>query len=410
MKIMEKSRSPFTPGQPVSPDFFRGRQTQIQRIMQRGAGPVSRGAQLFYFVTGEYGIGKSSLAQYCQGRARDENNLHPVYVSLSRVRTIEDFAVSLVKAIVASGASDKNLLTEILSSFGKYVKEVKFASIIFRLDALTEDAGNYTDPYGILNLFREVHHRLGKSGLFVVLDEINGIAAHPSFAPILKGLIEINSFSAAPIPLLLMLCGAPERWREMLQVHPSVDRIFDYVIVNKLTDEEMTAFFTDTFSSVAMNVRPQAMKLFCQYSAGFPKIMHMIGDAAYWGTTDLVIDENAAYSAITSAASEIGNKYVNPQILDAVRSKNYLSLLSIISESALKTSPDERELSFNRTDVFNTLNDAEKKSYNNFITRMKQLNVVHEGAVRGTYVFNNIMVPLYVWLYRSAQELKIHQS
>jgi hypothetical protein len=52
------------------------------------------------------------------------------------------------------------------------------------------------------------------------------------------------------------------------------------------------------------------MQLMTRYSAGFPKIMHLVGDAAFWSDQDGVVDEDDAFQAVMLAAEEVGRKYV----------------------------------------------------------------------------------------------------
>jgi hypothetical protein len=44
------------------------------------------------------------------------------------------------------------------------------------------------------------------------------------------------------------------------------------------------------------------------------------------------------------------------------------------------------------------LTDAESGKFNNFLTKMKQLNVLKEGVARGEYEFTMRMVRIYSWL------------
>ena len=62
MNLEWKSRSPFYPGQPVSIELFVGRMKEISRI-ERAASQVALRKPQSVFITGEYGIGKTSLAQ-----------------------------------------------------------------------------------------------------------------------------------------------------------------------------------------------------------------------------------------------------------------------------------------------------------------------------------------------------------
>src|SRR3990172_4627619 len=56
------------------------------------------------------------------------------------------------------------------------------------------------------------------------------------------------------------------------------------------------------------------------------------------------------------------------------------------------------DLSFQKTDLEKGLSDSEKKKYNNFLQRMKKLNVLRSGDIQGEYIFNSRLVRLYIVL------------
>ena len=55
-------------------------------------------------------------------------------------------------------------------------------------------------------------------------------------------------------------------------------------------------------------------------------------------------------------------------------------------------------MSFIKADVATGLTETEQKKFNNFLQKMKTLNVLRSGEVKGEYVFNSRMVHLYIWL------------
>lgn len=55
-------------------------------------------------------------------------------------------------------------------------------------------------------------------------------------------------------------------------------------------------------------------------------------------------------------------------------------------------------MSFTKKQAAEGLNDSERKKLNNFLQRMKKLNVIRSGDTAGEYVFNVKMVRLYIWL------------
>ena len=265
-----------------------------------------------------------------------------------------------------------------------------------RAESLRKEAPNVAR--GLLPFLTQTLERVrsdGARGIFLILDEINGIAGNPKFAYFLKGLVDSNaavSFEKPTLPLLLMLCGAEERRRQLIAQHEPVARIFDVVSLEPMTEAEMAGFFHKAFESAHITVAPGAMDIMTHYAAGFPKIMHLIGNAAYWLDRDGHIDKEDALNAVVFAAEEVGKKYVDQQVYAALRSVDYRSILAKIARMG------PTAMSFAKSDVAKGLTETEKKKFNNFLQKMKQLEVLRSGEVQGEYTFNIRMVRLYIWL------------
>jgi hypothetical protein len=398
MMQIQKGKSPFYPGQPVPVELFVGRIGQINHIVERGVGQVTAGKPVTMYVQGEYGIGKSSIAGFVQWLAEREHGMHSLYAPLGAAETLENVGAAILEATLRSGAFDPKRSERVRNWLAKYIGQQSLFGLAVHADALKKDGP--TIASGILPFLGEALNRLSDMairGIFLVLDEINGITGNPKFAHFIKGIVDTNAMSREPIPLLLMLCGVEERRREMIRHHQPVDRIFDVIDIQPMSQEEMQDFFTRSFETVQITVDPAAMNLMTEYSAGFPKIMHLVGDAAFWRDQDGVITEEDALDAIVIAAEEVGKKYVDQQVYKALRGKEYHSILAKIA----KMGPDS--MSFKKADVVSGLTATENKKFNNFLQKMKALKVLRSGDVRGEYVFNMRMVRLYIWL-QSLQE------
>jgi hypothetical protein len=395
MDESSKDKSPFYPGQPVPVELFTGRQEVVERILTRGAGQVVQGKPMSFFIQGEYGIGKSSLASYLQNIVEKEYSLHSIYVSLSGVHDLQGVSEAILQATVRSGAFDPRISEKINRWLSRYIGKQQLFGLTLNLEALKKDNPSITSYLGILDFLRETLMKmgdLGTKGLFLIFDEINGIASQPEFASFLKGLVDQNALSKKPLPILLMLCGTEDRRAELIKSSEPLGRIFDVITISPLKENEMENFFNKAFHSVHMTVEKEALSTLTYYSAGFPKIMHLVGDMAYWIDKDRIIDMKDTRDAVIAAAEDFGKKYVNAQIYDALKSEDYRSILAKIG----KEGPDR--LSFKKSDIGSLLTEQEKNKFHNFLQKMKRLNVLHSGNERGEYVFNLRMVRLYIWL------------
>lgn len=327
--MAEKGQSPFHPGHPVPPELFVGRDKQIERILTRGVGQVERGKPVAVYVQGEYGIGRSSLARCLQLLAAEKHGLVPIYADLSQSQTPTDLAIRLVEAT--------------LHSRGDRVRAW-----------LAKDAPPIASVHGLLGFLRDAYEKAKPttSGVFLVLDEINGLAGQAWFSQLLKSLVDTNALAVDPLPLLMMICGTEERRRQMIEGHEPIERVFDVVDIELMSNAEMREFFQRAFEAAAMTVDDDAMEVLTRFSAGFPKIMHLIGDWAYWTDQDQRIDLDDAIAAIVDAADDFGKKYVDQQILAALRSADYRSILAEITANHGE--------SFSKKDVEKALKGAER--------------------------------------------------
>jgi hypothetical protein len=391
--IESKGRSPFYPDQPVPVELFVGRSAQIDQIMNRAVGQVAQGKPVSVFLEGEYGIGKTSVARFTQWLAERNNGLLGIYATLERAETMDEVGAAVLEATLRSGAYNPKLGEKIREGMAKFVGEQSLFGLTIHAEALRREGPNITR--GLLPFLGQTLERVradGATGVFLVLDEINGLANNPKFAAFLKAVVDSNapiSLEKPTLPLLLMVCGVEERRRQLIAQHESVGRIFDVVSIERMTVEEMNDFFRKAFESVHMTVDSIALHSMTSCAEGFPKIMQLIGNAAYWLDRDGRVDAEDAAKAVITAAEEVGKRYVNQQVYAALHSADYHSILAKIAKMGAYEN-------FMKRDVEKRLSEGEKRKFSNFLQRMQRLKVLRRGDVQGEYVFNMRMVYLYI--------------
>ena len=386
-----RGRSPFYPGQPVPVELFVGRKEEIDRI-NRALSQVALGKPGAIFITGEYGIGKSSLAGFIRYLGEKEYKVFGAHVLLGGASKVEEVATKTVEAILRSGAYDQTWTESVRNALSKYVGKQELFGFSVNLESLRADGP--TLAHGFLPMLKGVFERAekhGAKGLLLILDEINGITANPQFSHFIKGLVDENALSRSPLPLLIVLCGVEEKRREMIEKHPPIERIFDIAEIKPMNDDEMSAFFRQAFGTQEIKVEDAALSTLKHYSAGYPKVMHIIGDAAFWIDRDGKIDDIDATKAVVSAAEDVGRKFVDQQVLNALRSKDYRSILTKLARTPF-------DLSFAKARIAEGLNETERGKFNNFLQKMKKLGVLRAGEEMGEYVFNSRLVRLYILL------------
>lgn len=396
-----KGQSPFFPGRPVPAENFVGRPREVEYILQRGAGQVAAGKPIAMFVRGSYGMGKSSIAVYCQRVAEQRLALHPIYATLGGVDDLNGVGERVLEATVRSGAFEPTRGAKIRSWLSKYVGEQELFGVKIRTDALKQDAPSITS--GMLPFLGEVVAQLaptGVKGVFLVLDEINGVADQPAFAHFLKGLVDTNATSPRPVPLLLMLCGTDERRRQLIRHHEPVDRIFDLVDIELLSDAEVSEFFQRSFESVHMGVASDAMPLLTRFSGGVPKFMHIVGEQAFWHAREGVVTRAVAVEAVIAATDTFGRQFLESQVYNELRSDAYHRILRHLVKDPLARS-------FRRSDVSEGLPSSDRKKLDNFLQRMQSLGVIQPGQTQGEWRFQHPMIGIYIWMRSQDRESQL---
>src|SRR6266404_751769 len=103
---MVKPPNPFNPNQPIDPEYFEGRMDEIKRTI--GALVQTRnGKTQHILVTGERGIGKTSLAIYTRYMAREANKVlrtdfhfATAYYTVERGQTLADVCEGLTSKLL----------------------------------------------------------------------------------------------------------------------------------------------------------------------------------------------------------------------------------------------------------------------------------------------------------------------
>ena len=386
-----KENSPFTPGSPVPVELFVGRSKQINEIL-RYVEQTKYGKQENVFLSGERGIGKSSLETFLRHMAVTKMDVIGIHVFLGGVSSLEE-AVRRILDQLLKETRGQEWFAEIAQFFGKYIKEVGLFGVSVSFAPPEQDLRELVRnfPEVLDNLLQKMEGK--KAGLFIALDDINGLADRDEFANWYKSFVDEVATHYENFPVFIMLTGLPEK-RDALATHqPSLMRIFRVTEIEKLSDKEIEDFLSAAFENANIKVEPDAMDLMITYSSGLPILMHEIGDATFWADSDGMIDEDDAITGVLAAAEEVGKKYLDPKVYRAIRSKNYRSILRKLGEGGIS-----RE--FVKKDVEARLNENEKKVFHNFLRRMKDLGVIESDleSGKGAYSFVNEIYPIYIWM------------
>jgi len=399
-----RENSPFTPGQPAPPEIFTGRAEEIQRL-RRCILQTSNGKPQAVFICGERGLGKSSLARFCEFLVLQDNPLVPTqvkfmtaYNTCGACKDVTDVCKIVVQNLTAD-ITEESRLAKAKALLGRYIEDVSVPLPGFRLSVkLKRNAEDLKDlrlnmPDVIADLWKVMQER--KKGVMIILDEVNGVTGETEFASFVKSLWE--DLGARNVPVLVILVGLEERLRDMIRANESVGRIFERILLQPMPKDDAREFYRRAFSSVSLTVTVDALDLLADMSGGYPVMMHELGDATFWANSDDRIDGDDALAGLITAARRVGEKYFSSQVYREVQSEVYRRILfHTVADTYL---PGEIRRSFLQT----SLPNEDAKTLDNFFRRMETLGVMRRKD-RGVYEYTYPMFPLYLRLERRKQE------
>ncbi len=389
MANLVTKESPFSPGKPVSVEYFVARSEEIQRL-DRAVKQTKGGSNQNLFIMGERGIGKSSLAGIIHYLAEKEHDFIGSHCYLGGVRTLETMTRVIFQRLFQE-LTDKSLFEKLREVFGQYIRGVTLFG--FGVDFTKNESELLTLLENFQPAVRKVYDTVKdtKKGLVLILDDLNGITTIPEFSEFLKSFVDELATARDSLPLLLILVGIPERRDDLIKHQPSVARIFDIIELRPMSEAESQEFFTNTFDKQGMSIEPEALSLMVRLSGGFPMLMHEVGDAIFWKDGDGNIDKHDAKEGLLQAAEIVGMKYLDRQVYRALRSDTYRSILRKIGKVPLGAT-------FQRKEVRAKIPEKERKGFDNFLTRMKKLGVICETEILGEYRFINELYHLSIRL------------
>jgi len=390
-RAIVKDYSPFSPGRPVRPELFVGREDRIREVLSY-VSRVAKGNQENIFLAGERGIGKSSLAAYVRDLVTRSRGFLGVQVLLGGVTSLEEFVRRVFEEIVKE-AGGRPWFDRIKGLFGGYIRQVGLFGISVSFEPRKADLPGLVRqfPRALHNLIERTPDEV--EGLFIALDDINGLCRMAEFADWYKSFVDYVATHYGSFPVLMMPMGLPEVRAMLSRQQPSLMRIFRPLEVGRLSDDEVQSFFTRAFGTVEVTVEEPAMRRMVGPSGGLPILMHEIGDAVFYADRDGNIDEKDALRGVLDAAERIGKKYLDPKVYDAIRSRRYRSILRKLGQLGLPSV-------FTRREIETSLDSSEKRVFNNFLRKMRELGIIvpckEEG--RGVYRFSNHLYQIYVWM------------
>ena len=390
---MQPELSPFKPGQPVPAEFFVGRIQEIHQL-QSMVNASLQGQFKIGFVSGERGIGKSSLVSVVRHFSDRASNTASCHIHLGGVKGLNEMVRQIFDRILNESV-DKSWHQQVKDFFGNHVKTVGMDLFGFTLELDVEDKQMSMLSQNFVPSMRNLLDKIKgeKEALLLILDDINGLATSTDFANWLKSMVdEIATSHQQKMPLCILVVGLEERRQELISGQPSLDRVFELINIFPWSPEETAEFYQSTFNSMNVSIEQNELNRLVLFTGGLPVLAHEIGDAVWRTIQSSNINAKEVNQGISIAANIIGQKLLEPQIFSAIQSEKYRSILR-------KIAAGEPKIDFTRAELVKRLPPEEVKSLDHFLRRMTKLGAIERVAeIKGGYQFPNFLYALYFYL------------
>lgn len=296
---MAISANPFTPNAPIDPEYFAGRIDEVLKV-QAALNQTRHGKVQHILLTGERGIGKTSLGLYARYIARQpiealktDFRYVTAYYTVEREQSLVDVCRGLTTKLlenVDQGLAKKctERLKKLKLHFAVHVPGVGEIKVDPAAAPPEIQSRLYAD---FEKAIEEAWDELKGSynGILLVVDEIHNLKTFDGVGSFFKVVSEawaVDGYRNA----MFAVIGLPDVPANISRDDPSAPRIFSYVELKRMTADECLKIVRNCISKSGKTIDDEAALAIATRSGGFPYFLHQLGYDAFESDTDGAID------------------------------------------------------------------------------------------------------------------------
>ena len=400
--------NPFQPNYPINPAMFVGRVAEIERIERHLLQTRSRSPSNF-LITGERGIGKSSLLRYAKAVARGDVPVEDQRLNFLVVETDIDAStkqIALAKKIrmqmdhvLGSTEPGRNFL----KNAWRFIQRVEVAGV--KIKPGTDDEATALEEFA-LDLAEACNRICGGDaeqvvpsrcdGVLLLIDEADDASTELGLGSYLKQLLE-RLQRAGCESVCVGLAGLPEVRGVLHDSHPSSLRMFEELDMNRLTDEESAKSIRICLEHGAKQnpqkteIDDDALRAIIRFSEGYPHFVQQFGYCSFEADLDNLIDHKDSLDGAVRALDILGDRYYRADFYEKIKGESYRKVLRIMAdcdEQWVKKSTIREKFDGTQTVLDNAIKAL----------RDRRIIVSKEGE-RGVYRLQQRAFALWIQLY-----------
>ncbi len=347
--------NPFSPNNPVHSEMFVGRGGELERLesclVQTKAGSPSN-----FMLTGERGIGKSSLLNYIKYVAEGAIPLGDAAVSFLVIDTdidsnttqlglVEKIRLGLDKAL-----GDTEPGRDFLKQTWEFLQRVEGGG--FKLREAEQNATNERLLEEFAYSLAAVGDRISKRTSSTVFSaKFDGILILVDEADNASGALQLGSFFKLLTERLQRrgcnhvsfgIAGLPELRNVLAASHQSSLRMFDELVLGRLSVDEASSVVdgglkrANGVNSEQTAITEDAKAHLVYYSEGYPHFIQQFAYSAFAADSDGVIDvDDVGRGGFgkRGALELIGDRYYRDSYYNKIQKESYRQVLRIMADN-----------------------------------------------------------------------------
>lgn len=290
--------NPFTPNSPIDPEYFAGRMDEVVKV-QAALNQTRHGKTQHILITGERGIGKTSLGLFARHIAQKPNAIlntdfrfATAYYTVERDQSLIDVCRGLTTKLL------QNVEQGLAKKCSERLKNLKlhFAIHVPGIAEIKVDPEKVADTQA--RLYADFEKAIEEAwdefkedynGILLVVDEIHNLKTFEgagSFFKVVSEAWAVDGYRNA----MFAVIGLPDVPANISKDDPSAPRIFSYVELKRMTTDECRGIVDACLAKSEKTIEEDAAVRIATRSGGFPYFLHQLGYDAFERDIDGIID------------------------------------------------------------------------------------------------------------------------
>lgn len=344
--------NPFKPNSPVPFGMFAGRINEI-KALEKGLHQTKNGHPAFLSVTGERGIGKSSLVSLIRSIAEgafrgldyDTFNFVVIDTVISKQTTLASF-ISLVERDLKRELGRFEKLRKYVDNTWEFVKRLNISGSSIgaverdeNIDLIIDDF-SYSLAETCKRICRPEKDEDKRDGIILFVDEADKSSPSLHLGYFIKVLTE-TLLKRQCQNVMVVLAGLPDVKEKLAQSHESSPRIFSELKIGALGPDDRKSVVdrgleeANKINAEVTTISPEARNLISTLSEGYPHFIQQFAYSAFEANDDGEIsaeDVSRGAFGIGGAIDAIGAQFYEGPYNEQIKSDEYREVLEIMAD------------------------------------------------------------------------------